>query len=409
MTNKWQQIKLGDVCIPQKGLTYKSEDYSSRNEGQIFITLKCIAKGGGFNTEGVKYIKKSQKSEKLHAGDLIIANTDLTRAGDVIGAPLFVPKLNGENEYLYSMDISKLEVDNSKLNQKYLYQYLLTTQVRNYMRGISSGSTVLHLKLKLVDNLSIPLPSMTVQQKIGNILSSIDEAIQKTDQIIQKSEELKSGLMNELLTKGIGHKKFNKTKLGEIPEEWELVALGDVAKITNGQVDPKKEPYSSMVLIAPNHIESNSGRILEKVTAFDQQAISGKYLVETGDVIYSKIRPYLKKVAIADLDCLCSADMYPIKGSDKLDARFLFHILLSDMFTNYANENSGRTGIPKINRDELNGYVFALPPINEQKRIASILSSVVADTFRNQELITKHLSLKNGLMHDIFNQEVQIN
>ena len=94
-----------------------------------------------------------------------------------------------------------------------------------------------------------------------------------------------------------------------IPEDWQLRPLLTVVRVASGQVDPKVEPYHSMILVAPDHIESGSGRLLKKETAGDQYAISGKYLFADGDIVYSKIRPYLRKAIFADFDGLCSADM----------------------------------------------------------------------------------------------------
>ena len=184
-------------------------------------------------------------------------------------------------------------------------------------------------------------------------------------------------------------------------KDWKNVILGDCIEIKNGQVDPRIIQYSEMILIAPNHIESSTGRITYKETSIEQNAISGKYLVNKGDVIYSKIRPYLMKVAIAEEGCLCSADMYPINGKSTIINRYLFYLLLSDRFTQFAISQSGRTGIPKINREELNEYIFPLPPLPEQKKIAQILS--IWD--RAIELLEKKIAakekLKKGLMQKL--------
>ena len=157
------------------------------------------------------------------------------------------------------------------------------------------------------------------------------------------------------------------------PEGWTKESLLKVASITNGQVDPKLPEYCNMTLIAPNHIEIGTGRIIERSTAKDQGAISGKFLVEPDEVIYSKIRPYLMKAAIPNEKVLCSADMYPLKAGDDLDNRFLLYLVLSHHFTHYANSVSDRTGIPKINREELSGYHFNLPSLPEQKKIVEII------------------------------------
>jgi len=106
---------------------------------------------------------------------------------------------------------------------------------------------------------------------------------------------------------------YKQTEVGVIPEDWQLRPMLSAVRVATGQVDPKVEPYRSMTLVAPDHIESNSGRLLKKETASDQRAISGKYLFVKGDIVYSKIRPYLRKAILADFDGLCSADMYPLK------------------------------------------------------------------------------------------------
>lgn len=192
--------------------------------------------------------------------------------------------------------------------------------------------------------------------------------------------------------------RYKHTKLGWIPEDWDLEHLGNVIDIRNGQVDPKDPVYSAMTLVAPNHIESGTGRLIEKVTALKQDAISGKYLVERGQVIYSKIRPYLKKAILADEDCLCSADAYPISGKGTLDNRYLLLTMLSERFTYYAISASGRTGIPKVNREDLSDFMIALPPLPEQQRIAQVLGAWDRAIAKVQQLLAAQQERKRGLM-----------
>src|SRR4051812_29288905 len=97
------------------------------------------------------------------------------------------------------------------------------------------------------------------------------------------------------------------------PSGWRNVGLLDVADVASGQVDPRELPYRDWPLVAPNHIEEGTGRLLPAPSASQQGAISGKYLFAPGDVLYSKIRPYLRKVALPRFSGLCSADMYPLR------------------------------------------------------------------------------------------------
>lgn len=107
--------------------------------------------------------------------------------------------------------------------------------------------------------------------------------------------------------------------------------------------------------------------------------ISGKYLFEAGDVLYSKLRPYLRKIAIAESRGLCSADMYPLRVNPKLmDARFAAWMLLSEDFSGYAIEESQRSRMPKLNREQLFAWSAPVPPLADQKKLAARLESELA-------------------------------
>jgi type I restriction enzyme S subunit len=166
--------------------------------------------------------------------------------------------------------------------------------------------------------------------------------------------------------------------LGWVPEHWDVLSFQRCVAIAEGQVDPEQLPYSEMMLIAPNHIESGSGRMLYSETAAEQNAESGKYLCQAGDVVYSKIRPALKKVCIATESGLCSADMYPMRGHSGMSNGFLFWFLLSEPFSAFAVLEADRVAMPKINRESLNAVQLPRPPLAEQRVIASRLDRETA-------------------------------
>jgi type I restriction enzyme S subunit len=166
---------------------------------------------------------------------------------------------------------------------------------------------------------------------------------------------------------------FKQTEAGVIPEDWKVRGLLTVVSIANGQVDPRSEPYRSMILVAPDHITSGTGTLIAKHTAGEQGAISGKYVFNAGDVIYSKIRPHLRKAILADFNGLCSADMYPLRPGTDVIGGYILPIVLAQRFTTYATSVSARSGMPKINRTELAGFSVPLPPLPEQQLISLAL------------------------------------
>jgi type I restriction enzyme S subunit len=169
------------------------------------------------------------------------------------------------------------------------------------------------------------------------------------------------------------YSKSGEAWLGELPSHWRLGKFSREISIAEGQVDPEVEPHSSMLLIAPNHVESGTGMLLAVETAHEQGASSGKYMCRKGDVIYSKIRPALAKCVIAPEDCLCSADMYPMRGRGRIRNEFLLWLLLSKEFTGWSVLEADRVAMPKINRETLNDLRLPIPPPDEQRGIAAFL------------------------------------
>jgi type I restriction enzyme S subunit len=201
---------------------------------------------------------------------------------------------------------------------------------------------------------------------------------------------------------------FKQSEVGFIPTDWEVRPLLAAVRIATGQVDPRAEPFRSMILVAPDHIESKTGRLLEQRTASEQKAISGKYSFSAGDIVYSKIRPYLRKAVLVDFPGLCSADMYPLRSAPDVEAGFVLPVLLGERFSNYAESVSARSGMPKINRSELAEYSLALPPQPEQRAIATALSDVDTLLTKLDQLLTKKRDLKQAVMQQLLTGKTRL-
>src|SRR3989338_7836025 len=160
----WEVDALGNHTKIIKGISYRSKDYCSEDEGFIFINLKCIARNGGFRKDGIKYYKGELKKEQfVNAGDIVIANTDLTQNREIIGSPLKIPELKNDRKMCISLDLSKLDVTSKKLDGNFLYYYLMSPRARNFMIANGNGTTVVHLSTKNVPNMVIP-PSFTATE-----------------------------------------------------------------------------------------------------------------------------------------------------------------------------------------------------------------------------------------------------
>jgi type I restriction enzyme S subunit len=215
----------------------------------------------------------------------------------------------------------------------------------------------------------------------------MDRRIRKYIRIKQKLikllEEQKQAIINRAVTRGLDPNVRLKPSgiewLGDVPQHWELKRFKFLARVASGQVDPREPEHKDKVLVAPNHIRSNSGQIAHVETAGEQGADSGKYVVHQGQVIYSKIRPNLRKAAIAPCDCLCSADMYPISVNElELRPTYFLLLLLSAPFTRYAVDCSLRVAMPQINREALGECWLWYPSLEEQEEILRFVDHATA-------------------------------
>ena len=166
--------------------------------------------------------------------------------------------------------------------------------------------------------------------------------------------------------------------IGEIPIDWQLRNFRYCGVIPNGQVDPRLTTFKDRIHVAPNHIESGTGRLLAKESCDEQGAESGKYVFKNGDVLYGKIGPELAKACLPGFDGLCSADMYPITPASDVLPRFLAYFLICPEFTEHVVLASARVAMPKVNRDELGACPIVVPPVAKQRAIADFLDRKTA-------------------------------
>jgi type I restriction enzyme S subunit len=251
-------------------------------------------------------------------------------------------------------------------------------------------------------SLSIP-PDYAEQRKIAACLTSLDELLAAEGRKQEALRAHKKGLMQRLFPR----KDESRPRL-RFPEfrdagEWEETPLERVIAVASGQVDPTEPPHCDLPHVGGENIESESGYLQGIRSAREDGVISGKYPFDERDILYSKIRPALNKVAAPNFRGICSADIYPIRpSSNELRKDFLVYLLRSDSFVEHATKHSARGKIPKINREALLAYGALMPSPAEQQRIAACLGSLdalIASASRKLDGLRGH---KKGLMQQLF-------
>jgi len=250
--------------------------------------------------------------------------------------------------------------------------------------------------------LSIPLPPLPEQQKIAKILETIDNAIEKTDKIIEKYKRIKHGLMQDLLTKGIDENgnirnekthKFKDSPLGRIPEEWEVVRLGEMGEIIYGErlneyeyvEDGSSIVYGTTGIIArtEKYIDVGEAIILPR-----KGSINNKFYVKEGQKFF-----------------VIDTAFYVKFTKTEVYVKYIYYFLHQVNFE-LLNE---ATGIPSLNRENLKNILIPLPPLPEQQRIAEILSQIDKTIEKEEQYKEKLKRLKQGLMGDLLTGKVRVN
>lgn len=426
--NSWEAVRLGDLVRVQRGLSYSSSQITDAG-GRPFVTIKCFEKGGGFRYDGLKYFQGVCPDHfRLNGGELLIANTDLTREAEIIGAPLIFPP-DAALAGCYSMDVARLYVDPEWADIRYLFHQLQTPAARRFMQALSRGSTVLHLPLKDVGSWDLKLPPIPEQRRIAQILDTVDEAIQRTEQVIEKLKLVKQGLLYDLLTRGIDEngglrdperhpEQFKDSVLGRIPREWDIVQLSTLtAHITKGAT-PTTFGYEwgadSGVLFLRSECVREGSFSLEGSDHIPPEAhrAMSRSVIHGGDILMT-ITGYIGR------SCLYPVDMpeaninqhiarIRVVRDDLTHPRWVMWALQDPRQTRLLERDLTGLAYPQISLAQVQAIPVPVPPQREQEKIFSLMDAEEYRLSSERRLLAKLRLLKRGLMDDLLTGRVRV-
>jgi len=401
----WEIVKLGDIVERFIGGGTPSTSDQSYWDGRIawmtsaHITARLVAAGQRYITE--RGLAESA-TNIVPKGNLLVS----TRVGIGKVAVNLV-------DIAISQDLTGVLINKDRANTDYVY-WCLTSASRK-LRSLAQGSTIKGILKENLANLSLPLPRLAEQRRIAEILGTVDGAIEKVDKAIEKAQRLKRGIMRQLLTKGIGHKKSKISEIGKIPAEWEVKPLCDA--VGSNETRIVAGPFGSNLKVEDYRDEGvpivrlqniDEGRFVVK----DMKYISRQKAKElsyhsfvNGDIVLAKLGdPIGKTCIIPDSfeDGIVVADVVRIRVDEGVvDKKYIMYALNSFHVSNQLNRGTIGTTRPRVNLGQVRNLLIPLPSLPEQRRIAEILEAndglIEVQKVKRDELVR----IKKGLMNDL--------
>ncbi|OYD16056.1 hypothetical protein CH333_04465 [candidate division WOR-3 bacterium JGI_Cruoil_03_44_89] len=283
------------------------------------------------------------------------------------------------------------------------YCYYLDNKKHN-LKMLSAGSTFKELSKERIENFKILFPPLPEQQKIAEVLSTVDEAIEKIEQAIEKSERVKKGLMQELLTKGIGHKEFKDTEIGRIPKEWGVVKLGEIGALQYGFTASSEKTDTGIKFLRITDIKED-GSIGWDEVPYCTINDSGfkKYKLNESNILFARIGSTTGKTCYVgrDIKGVFASYLIRLLPTKNINTKFLYFFTQSSIY--WAQVNRRKEGQLKkgLNAAVLSQLEIPLPQLLEQQKIAEILDTVDKRLGLLKDKKQKFERIKKGLMNDL--------
>ena len=422
----WEWTRLQAICEPITDGTHKTPTYS--DEGFIFLSSKNVT-SGHIDWDNIMYIPESLHNE-LYArlapqkNDILLAKNGTTGVAAIV-----------DRDCIFDIYVSLalLRIIGYIISPEYLLSTIASSTIQNYFNSSLKGIGVPNLHLEHIRTTLIPVAPINEQYRIATkleqLLSFADNIesdktdLQTTIQLAkskildlairgklvpqnpddepasvlleriraEKEELIKQGKIKRdkkesvifrgednsyYLRMGNLIETLDDWRINDIPYSWGICCLGEVCDYGNcTNVDTKDIPKTAWILDLED-IEKDTGKVSQKLTLKERNSASTKHSFHKGQVLYSKLRPYLNKVILVDDDGYCTSEILPLDFNKYILPEYAKYYLMSPTFLRYANHCSYGVKMPRLGTLDGRKAVLIVPPVNEQKRIADKVSQL---------------------------------
>lgn len=302
------------------------------------------------------------------------------------------------------------------VDRRWLLYFLQTT--KEYLESNATQNAQKNINLQVLRPMVVLVPPLPEQTIIAAILSSVDDAIQATQRVIDQTRVVKKGLLQELLTSGIGHTKFKMTEIGEVPESWDVSTLGSICSFQPGYAF-KSMDFSTQgdrLLRGSNIGVGSVSWAADKTEYFPSERRDefADYVLNEGDIVVAMDRPFISggfkiaKISRSDLPVLLLQRVGRVRPVESTPD-FAWVLLQSAFVKGHLLTSQKGTDLPHISKRDIESCVVPVPPIPEQMQIASAICTIESCLAFDENHLLAMQKLKQGLLQDLLTGKVRVN
>lgn len=415
----WKKKKLSDVGFSYSGLKSKSKKDFDEDGNAQFVTYRNINRNYFVDKHDLSFVQVEEDENQNHVlkGDVLFTGSSETPEEVAFSS---VMKEEIKNLYLNSFSFGYRFNNPKEFLPEFYGYYFRGPNFRKNVFPLAQGSTRYNLSKNEVLKIDIPVPSFKEQQKIASILSSVDEAIEKTEKIIKQTHGVKKGLLYKLFKNGVNHSEFKNTSIGRLPMRWEAVHLEDIVEQHSNAIKPgpfgsalKKEFYveKGYKVYGQEQVIPNDFTIGNYYIDEDKYLSLEQFKVQPGDLLVSLVGTY-GKIAIVPENIepgIINPRLIKITFDKSLASeQFYKHYMSSNIFYDQLSKFSQVGTMGVINSKTLKSIVYPLPPLDEQIEINNIIDSIDDKINTERIKLLKLKDIKQGLMQQLLTGKVRV-
>lgn len=397
----WREVRIKDFCTVKRGASPRPINDPKWFGGDIgWVRISDVTASNKYLYATKDYLSNEgvRKSVLIYDGDLIVSICA------TIGRPIIVRMKACIHDGFVWFDGFQLSVDTH-----FFYYFFLLNE--NKLASSRQHGTQGNLNTSIIGNTYILLPPLEEQRKIADILGTVDDKLASIDQQITATETLKKGLMQQLFTKGIGHTEFKQTEIGTIPKAWEKKQVKQFSEVVRGASPrPKGDP---------RYYGGDVPRLMGEDVTRDYKYVypSVDFLTKEG-AIKSRLMPKgtltivcsgnvgVPSFLVVDA-CIHDGFLGFKKINESVCVEYLFYFFLFSI--SYANSKATHGGVfTNLTTSILKEWVVPLPPLDEQEKIASILTEVDNKIDSLKKRKSAYTTLKTGLMQQLLTGQKRV-